>query len=298
MKKTKLLSLLTFLLFLSLSGCQKTPEKKTPSSALPTPPSDTRNTPETITEEIFWDAKFLPLEIRYADNLTPTEQKAVKEAFSLWREEIGENTEKTVARIQGETPAFESEYLEDFTDNTIGIYFFKDLFPSQNKNALAITRYEGYIRYKSKTEAIITLDHADIFVNGFTFNFTDKSTEEGEEDLSSFDFKSVLLHEMGHLLGLSHSVKNDSVMRPSITIQTVFSTLSQEDKDLIQEKYPRNSAQENMAAFSDKGQRIEIIIELKKNGEEETYFSFLGGAKEKTSSDSKISFSRLMSSRG
>lgn len=96
--------------------------------------------------------------------------------------------------------------LNQYKDNKMGVYkitkWFKDL-PNQ---ALAVTQIYG-----TKYETNIEINHADILINYEYFNFATGS-EFG------YDLRSVVLHEMGHFLGMYHenSSPANSVMYPSI----------------------------------------------------------------------------------
>ena len=53
----------------------------------------------------------------------------------------------------------------------------------------------------------------------------------------AYDFKSVFLHEMGHVCGLSHSEYESAVMYESIGTNTDKSNLTQDDIDGIKDIY-------------------------------------------------------------
>jgi hypothetical protein len=74
---------------------------------------------------------------------------------------------------------------------------------------------------------------ADIEVNSFQFNLT------WDDSMVDYDFQSVMTHEIGHFLGLSHSSDADATMYRNYDSGTVaFRTLEMDDNDGICSAYP------------------------------------------------------------
>ena len=118
--------------------------------------------------------------------------------------------------------------LDDFYDDEIGIYNSKTWFPDVSFDALAITQYFGY-QQGDHLEII----HADIIINDKYFDFSVDPLDYGK-----FDLPSIVLHELGHLIGLPHRYSFESVMRPNLASNEVEWFLYLSDINEIQSKYP------------------------------------------------------------
>ena len=108
-------------------------------------------------------------------------------------------------------------------DNIFGFYSINDIWKLSDSNTLAITSFSFF-------DSINLMVHAD-----FMFNFHNHSFSKNPT-FSEFDFQSVLIHEIGHFLGLKHvSRENDnaSVMNPFISSGTQKRVLSEKDLELI-----------------------------------------------------------------
>jgi hypothetical protein len=101
--------------------------------------------------------------------------------------------------------------LVSYYDDEMGIYKSQNWYSEVGAGALAITQFFG-IRRTGANGQYIELQHADIILN-----FRDYSFSSNSENFFSYDLPSVLLHEMGHFIGLRHEYDSyDSIMRPSL----------------------------------------------------------------------------------
>ena len=132
---------------------------------------------------------------------------------------------------------FEPLELQDYgSDNIFGVYLSNDWFSDQDRFALAITQYFGIRNQSGNLELV----HGDIIVNNsgdFEF-FTDLS--RGAPD--AYDLSSILIHEIGHFLGLGHQrFSSSSIMRPTLRPFSLERQLYELDTESIEELYPRTS---------------------------------------------------------
>ena len=128
--------------------------------------------------------------------------------------------------------------LEEYgSDNVFGIYKSNSWFADQDRFALAITQYFG-IR---DSEGILDLIHGDIILN-FSESFTFFTNPE-EASFEDYDLNSILLHEIGHFLGLGHQgFRDQSVMRPTLQPLTTERSLYPLDVDAISDLYDSSSS--------------------------------------------------------
>ncbi|MBC7427550.1 MAG: matrixin family metalloprotease [Bacteriovorax sp.] len=220
-----------------------------------------------------WSDSYLPLSVKMSSEfssdysgadlvagLNPLEQMA-----KVW------NTASTRSLITVPFPiASTTGYTStsSFRDSEIGIYKSHTWYNGVSSSALAITQFYGVITSNAGLGQYIDLTHADIIVNyrdyGSKFTMTNNPMIE-------FDLPTVVLHEMGHLLGLCHETTKPSIMAPYYL--TVQRSLRAYDADLIHDIYIDNA----ISAFSVKnvnrnalssppGTEVSGVIELHADG--------------------------------
>lgn len=211
--------------------------------------------------------EFQPVD--YQDDLNPVQQM-----LSEWNNSLDEHTLFDIDSASDENALSSLQHVDlmNYNDNVLGIYKHEDWFEDVSNSALAITQFFGK-RINIGTEyEYLELIHADIIINykEFSFGISDKSIEE-------YDLSSVILHELGHFLGLGHSGYNDiSVMVPYLDIGVEKRELFEYDLDVISDLYQRENQQAlssfrigsitHKASDNIKPEIVQGIIELQSNG--------------------------------
>ncbi len=117
-------------------------------------------------------------------------------------------------------------------DGEFGIYLHNTWFNSIPRSVLAITTYSGYQRQVGTFDEWVEIIHADIVANGL-HSFSSDAT-----DGTTYHLPSVLLHELGHLIGLVHQLDGrPAVMAPSLSATESYSTPYFADNQALQSIY-------------------------------------------------------------
>ena len=156
-------------------------------------------------------------------------------------------------------PAKETESKQfknpmDYTNDDItGIYYVSKWFPGERyKKVVAITarKYDAY------TKKLIT---SDILFNG-TLKFTMGSLAMPH----TYDFYTVLLHELGHFLGLTHVDRGeDSVMLPNV--YPGYRSREVSDLDVANLNYPSQPPplfDDTVRRKKKKGRKVKSIVKM------------------------------------
>ena len=161
-----------------------------------------------------WSNLSTPKEISIASSFTADEVTNIVEMSDAWKSALGE---KEFFIYSDRTPEITNSIssMDSLLDDVMGVYKTTHWPPSLYRSALAVTQIFAR-RYNIGSDSeFVKIEHADILVNYDNHRFD--TTDSGP----NYDLRTVILHEMGHFLGLNHksekSDKNASVMYPSIT---------------------------------------------------------------------------------
>lgn len=220
-----------------------------------------------------WSDSSLPLSVKLSTEfngdmnagmlvggLNPIEQMA-----KLWNDSLGGaktliTTPFPAASATGYTST------SSFRDGEIGIYKSFPWFSNVQSSVIAITQYYGVVTSSSGLGQYIQMSHADIIVN-----YRDYGSDLLMANAvypADMDLPTVVLHEMGHLLGLCHESSSPSIMAPYYA--GTQRSLQNFDRRRVQDIYINNyisGLSNNQNAISlPEGTEVKGMIELQKDG--------------------------------
>ncbi len=179
----------------------------------------------------------LPIHFKTTDSMSTEMVTELKTAMATWEAAIGKQLFTYDGTEAKHGPDF-AELYSPLADNVNGHYLDPNWSASTKKpnTVLATTIWENDAhdaRYITK---------ADIRYNTETYILGNTLTEFSQGDRTIVDLQSLALHELGHLLGLSHiSTEQDrySVMNPALFIGEGMITrkLSKGDLERIRSIY-------------------------------------------------------------
>ena len=225
-----------------------------------------------------WSSQSFPLALRISEDFSDAEVAAIQEQADAWEMATDDELDffdYHFPLIENLQTSNSNDYKDHPTQGGyIGIYKSTQWPQEFGPETLAITQFFGPVA-SDKWGLYILINHADIILNYQYYNFSDDPAP------MDFDFPSVAIHELGHLLGLRHSPPSFlySVMRPSLPYQIQQRILDQYDRQSIRENYHLPPDLE--APFLSRvkglkqrqkvnypiGQYIKGIIELQANGQ-------------------------------
>ncbi len=217
-----------------------------------------------------WSNNKLPLNLTISPEFTDVSDKTnLQQMATQWNNAVSAQLGKNLIVSNFATANFASyASTAQYDDSEMGIYKSYNWFSNVSSNALAITQFFGTVTSSPGLGSYIDLRHADIILNYRDFNADFTMTNENGYD---YDIPTVVLHEMGHFLGLCHKNNVSSVMGAYYPVNTTR-TLYDYDKKIIKDIYVNGvisgleSNKNGNALSSPPGTEVTGYIELRKDG--------------------------------
>lgn len=166
--------------------------------------------------------------------------------------------------------------LGSYYDSEMGVYKHTGWFHDVSSSALAITQFFGLRRQVGTPSEYIEMVHADIIVNYRDYDFSTNA-----DSVTEYDLPTVILHELGHFIGLAHTsnLSSNSIMLPYLSIFDSQRTINTFDQSFAQSHYQVSSLTASSRAlkaqsartsaattYPDEGKLVRGVIELRSDG--------------------------------
>jgi len=243
---------LLFIPLLTLSSCNKSSSSSTTTAA------------SSSTAPYLWSQADFPKELSLSVDFDAQESTNIHDMSSAWDNAF--SPAKTFFNFNATTPEISSTItsLDELRDNIMGVYKTTTWPSTLPESALAITQIFGLRHNTGSASEYVDILHADILVN-----YDNHSFQTGDTG-ASYDLQTVILHEMGHFLGLKHRTdisSSSTIMYPSISTGFAAAKRAPRSADVtamtsLYETTPHSLALMPISA----GEEVRIIVELHADG--------------------------------
>ncbi len=218
-----------------------------------------------------WTAAF-PRTMAISSDFDANEHTAINLMSTAWKSSVSNTV--TWISYGADTSEVSLNNLDALYDGVMGVYKAAHWPSTLPGSALAVTQIFGRRYNTGSSTEFVNIEHADILVNDDFYDFDTADTGPG------YDLRTVILHEMGHFLGLQHKASSSnstlSIMYPSIGSTEAKRAPKALDISDISSKYGIASSSASPAAIAqrvkyeiksgDVGEAVKIIYELRADG--------------------------------
>ncbi len=226
-------SILLIFIFSSCSSSSDSDKPNSKNNCLSD--SDKPNSKNTISSLSFrhWPTSSLPLPLVYSEDFNSNFRGYSDDGNNPLEQVLAEWDDAVTANLFDlplgtSVPNKEETKLSDYLDDIFGIYKHYTWVPSilGLDKALAITQTFTELCSNVIVESDIIFNYK---------HFPDITLDKG--DASNHDLHSIMLHEVGHLLGFGHENEEPSVMAESLGPADVKRTLEPFDIETVRNRY-------------------------------------------------------------
>lgn len=257
----------TFLIILLLSACNNSEESKDSGESFRLTTSEK--------EPYLWLNDNFPKSLYISQEFSQTEINAIAAMGEQWKTSM-ENKKTFFNTSMMSSLDSEQTNIDNLFDDMLGIYKVYDWPEDLSPGSLGVTQIFGYRYNIGKPNEFVDIVHADILLNYDNFQFhSDLNTSK-----VGYDMRTVLIHEMGHFLGLKHipqeEDRNSSVMYPYLRSSEIKRLPQERDITMLGLKYripAGDVTREDVMAEDefeieedDPGKEVRIVLELMPDG--------------------------------
>ena len=176
-----------------------------------------------------WDLSSFPISMKISNNIDLRSQTVAQAGLDEWERAANIDFFSDLGTVPNLNFTKLSDYY--YKDKYVnGIYLAQGAVDDLQAPNLAVTQIIFYINTDNPQKPYYQILHTDIVLNGHDYEFTSSPFDNG-----SYYLLTLILHEVGHVLGLGHQV--EGIMYPSMSTLDKQEILTTFDENLILEKY-------------------------------------------------------------
>lgn len=206
-------------------------------------------------ENIGWVESDLPILMKASTDIDTTTILRMEEEMDKWEDssqmDFFYQLEPTE---QKDFSDLKDYYIKD--NETNGIYFSHAPFKDMEQTYLAVTQIFIKPNESGENGFSYQIIHADIIINTQTHPFSND-----ELDSHSYYLPRVILHELGHVLGLKH--EDEGVMEASLSLWDRDIELTDFEIELIKKKYNSNTSSSMIMIDREQNGVIRLVTYIK-----------------------------------
>jgi hypothetical protein len=181
-------------------------------------------------QRISWK-KNLPVAVTISASIPAELKSAIYRAAATWEKKLGQ---KAFALTEEITAQKTVSNLQPGRDKKNGIYFLENWESDKTSEQ---GRTSVYWAGDEIQEADIRINAADFAYYNENQNALVRIGINAQKSSVGYSFEALILHEMGHFLGLKHHEENGSVMATYLAAATDRTELSGVDSENVQCEY-------------------------------------------------------------
>lgn len=233
-----------------------------------------------------WYSSAFPIDLRISNDFSAEEVSNIRAMTAAWETAVNNQRDFFTDTNRTDEVSSPSMNLDTIAEDSVfGVYKIIHWPLDLSSSALAVAQLLGVRHNVGTPNEHVRIVYADILLNEHLYDFRTGGGPDGVK----YDLQTVMLHELGHFLGLLHKTgdlnldnkidaKDTTVMAPSIGTDTTLRTPTSDiDAKDLANKYGIKLLSSSVSSMSssktkkyiptDQGKKVKIIMELMPDGE-------------------------------
>jgi hypothetical protein len=177
-----------------------------------------------------WSQSRLPVQLKVTSSFDSDSFNSINNMGQQWNDA---NTQGDFFSMTHNGVERNYDHADKYLDGEMGIYNLTTWPTPLPSEALAVTQTFSTIKTDNSGNQFVEIFHVDVLLNNEDHTIANTKTA------GSYYLQTIMIHELGHAIGLKHyeGYWENSVMTPSISTLHSFNKLYDYDKENIDEHY-------------------------------------------------------------